>query len=978
MRMKLIPAILIATVVLLGVSSTLNAQSLVPLADNVEEPLLPAGISAGDVEMFGELVYLWKAQNGENVVHFVGDFELQLGSRRLNADQAVIWMTPREHDEVEYKAFEIVLWQNARVFESAGSVTRGPVLFVTLNSSGQVRTSADQKSTDKSDETAVFERAERVRSVMKRRLSEDAIMESPITVIELSGGTDSPEFEVRPNVSYQGNETEIEQAEGRAVVTVIGDVYVFRGESGGTDPLELRADRAVVFLLDSEEPGKPDEDRPGRRGPGTVDDDRGGLLKPLGEEDGGMSFGAGGRVEGVYLEGDIILSSGERSIRASQLYYDFIHDRALILDAVMRTFEPTRNLPVYVRAEQIRQLSAREFNAKNSRLTTSEFYTPHYHIGIQDLVLTDRSKRDAIVPSQPGHVSGSFKAKHSTFCLEGLPVFYWPYTSGNLSDTETGLRGIRTGYSDDFGVEFESRWSLFNVMGLEQPAGFDGSLLLDYFSKRGPATGINLDYETDTYFGLYRGYYIHDTGNDDLAGKFRDEEPDTQNRGRSTIRHRQYLPNDWQLSFELSYISDKNFMEEYFQNEFDEGKDQETVLYLKKQVDNWAFTSLLQYRILDFVNTTERLPDFGFYLIGEPIGSFATLFSENRAGWVRYRRAERDFHYHLLYGGPQGESGTTARGDTRQELEVPLVIGDLKVVPFGSIRGSAWDDSPADGGVERVFGTFGLRGSMYAWKVFPDVRSDLLDINGLRHMVKADIVAWGSSGNRDSSDLYPFDENVEDIDEVDGVSFGIRQRFQTKRGAPGKQRIVDVLTVDLEMGLFNNADGDEYTNGFVSYSRPENSVTRNYVNAAVMYRVNDSTQVLSEANVDLNDGSLDNFNLSLAVERTPRLSYLLGYRYIGELDSNLLGAGMNYRISEKYSLALREQFDLDQGKTAEFDLGIIRKFPRWYVGVTFALNEVDEDFGVSVSAWPEGLPRATLGSSRFTGLATSTGIRPGQ
>ena len=40
------------------------------------------------------------------------------------------------------------------------------------------------------------------------------------------------------------------------------------------------------------------------------------------------------------------------------------------------------------------------------------------------------------------------------------------------------------------------------------------------------------------------------------------------------------------------------------------------------------------------------------------------------------------------------------------------------------------------------------------------------------------------------------------------------------------------------------------------------------------------------------------------------------------------------------------------------------------------LNEADDDFGVSLSAWPEGLPRATLGSRRFTGLAESTGIRP--
>ena len=58
------------------------------------------------------------------------------------------------------------------------------------------------------------------------------------------------------------------------------------------------------------------------------------------------------------------------------------------------------------------------------------------------------------------------------------------------------------------------------------------------------------------------------------------------------------------------------------------------------------------------------------------------------------------------------------------------------------------------------------------------------------------------------------------------------------------------------------------------------------------------------------DGELDVANVSLTVDRTPRFSYLFGYRYIGETDSNLLGFGMNYRIDEKHTVAFREQFDL--------------------------------------------------------------------
>ena len=46
------------------------------------------------------------------------------------------------------------------------------------------------------------------------------------------------------------------------------------------------------------------------------------------------------RVAGVYLQGNVILSRGDRRIRATELYYDFENDRALILDAVMWADDP--------------------------------------------------------------------------------------------------------------------------------------------------------------------------------------------------------------------------------------------------------------------------------------------------------------------------------------------------------------------------------------------------------------------------------------------------------------------------------------------------------------------------------------------------------------------------------------------------------------------------------------------------------------
>ena len=135
-------------------------------------------------------------------------------------------------------------------------------------------------------------------------------------------------------------------------------------------------------------------------------------------------------------------------------------------------------------------------------------------------------------------------------------------------------------------------------------------------------------------------------------------------------------------------------------------------------------------------------------------------------------------------------------------------------------------------------------------------------------------------------------------------------------------------------------------------------------------------QQKQQQHYDLNDNEVDILNVSVSVERTPRLSYLLGYRFIDESQSNLLGIDMNYRMNEKHTLAVREAFDLERGQTLKFTVAFIRKFPRWYGALSFQLDEAEDDFGVSLVVWPEGLPQAALGSRRFTGLANTTSVAP--
>ncbi|MCO6435798.1 MAG: LPS assembly protein LptD [Phycisphaerae bacterium] len=978
---------LFGTLWLLLIAPLAVAQSPVPLDGGTDEPLLPASIAHLPVLIDGKIAYLAEDEDGTSIAHVIGNAFLRIGEpgrgQELRAEEALIWLNTETADGTPYVRLEIALWKDAEVREWAGTVTFGPVLMVTAATTGPIRIEIDEVSFDRPTFSPLYERGRVLREEMHRDDTPHAMRVQSVTQ---AGGEEGVPAGPPPVIQFraQGELHGPFATHGRRVLTVTGGTFLSRGEPGSGTLLEIRADNVVVFL-------PPSASAPsGDQGPA---DALGGV--PVATREGEMPAAEGGEspgdmgtspesrttgwadapqlatgfgdidVEAVYLEGDVVMSQGPNLIRASRLYYDFVRDRAMILDAVVRSPIPERGVPIYVRAEEIRQLSFNRFSATHAVLTTDEFHTPHYSIGAGYLELVSRPGFESVgAPGAPG--TGEYRIRDATFNVGGLTVGYWPALRGRVDTSETALRSVRTGNSDEFGVELETDWNLFQLLDLETPRGFDAEFSLDFYSERGPAAGIDGTYERDKYMGLFRSYVMTDNQRDFL-GREREEQPVRSTRGRILLRHRQYLEDDWQLTLEASYISDKGFLEEFFEDEFDNEKDQETLLYLKKQRDNWAFTILLQARLLDFYTQTERLPEFGYFRIGQPLGDSVVWHSANRLGFVRYRPMDQSFQ-ELLRDGRLVGSGSVVRTDSRQELEAPLDIGPLRLVPFGSIRQTSWDDTPDDGGVQRIFGTYGVRGSMYAWKTYPQLTSALWDIDGLRHVIKTDITAWAAHTNRDSHELYAFDENVEGIDEIDGVQVGVRQRWQTYRGRGETRRKVDVLTLDLETGFFNDATGEYKTNGFTSYSRPEESIARNYVNSNTIWRLNDRTALLSEMNYDVNDAELDILNVSVAVERSPRLRYVIGYRFIDESHSDLLGMDLSYALTDKHSLAVRERFDLRRGRTLDFTVALIRRFPRWFSALSFALDEPEDDFGVNLSIWPEGLPDAIIGSRRLTGL----------
>jgi len=956
-----------------------------------DELLLPDMVSELDIELQARYVRQWRADDGAIAPLFSGGFRLEMGRRRLSANEAVVWITPQRTEPDGRRYYELVVYLSgaARIRELAGTTIGDHALLVSnLRTFGRIIKQHDAHSPEVMTESPLYQRALRARAQREAGYVEPSAGQAGIEVTHPDAARRE---EARPRWTLRWGAANVEAAEtaaGEIVQVATGGVYFSQAGSPDSPALEILADNAVIFpaagaaeavlgtelegeareaVTDEEAAEEADEGPPPGARPGQEQADAN-LASALGTQ-----ARIAEQIHAVYLEGDVMLSLGDRYVRASRLFYDFEHWRAVILDAVFRADIPERGIPLYIRADEIRQLSKREFSARHARVSTSEFYTPHYHIGAEKVYIRDRTPRDA-AGSPTATVTGAYELRNTTLNVGGVPLAWWPYSKGDFKTSETLIRRFRTSYSDDNGFEVETAWYLFNLLGTRPPKGFDATFRLDYLSRRGPAVGVDTDYEREDYFGLARNYYIYDDGEDNL-GPLRDNTPDDQNRGRVLWRHRHYLPNDWEATHEISYVSDPGFLEEYEKSEWFEGKEQETVLYLKRARDTEAITILGNWRLLDFVTQTEHLPDVTYRRIGDTWLSPLVLYHESRGGAVRYRPDDRRFLNEWPTRKDQ-PTDLTLRMGLREEAELPIKIPGLNIVPFASGRADYWDGQPlGSGGLWRGFGLYGVRGGAYLARVYDDIHSELFDIDRIRHIIQPHFLAWWAHSNARSTMITPFDEGIETIDDFYGFAGGVRQTWQTKRGGAERRRTVDLLTLNLEAGFFGDRQ-DESSNGYANPIRPEDSRTRNYIAGDLIYRMSDTTSLLYDFNIDVNDWSLDRHDVSLAIERLPRLAYVFGYRHAGDIDLDLVGGGFNYRLNEKHISAVRIWYDVDQSELGELALSYIRKLPRWYFAVNFEVDEVFDDVKISVSLWPEGIPEWTLGSRRFTGLSTTTGIKP--
>lgn len=966
---------------------------------------------ADDLHLKGGTLRSYEVAGGTYILSLSDGFSLEIGDNKLKSNNAVVWLDciTTEHlgiKEVEYKI--TVYLQDKPVivqgksFMMSGVDVEHPViegnktLVAKFIVNGEVFATADKRLLEDPRTSMLYRNALLATNQIELQPSQGKTVTAKgqqqpgpkLNVLEKVFGADKsrtrkplqagvaepgaikpvPKFYYPVNIS-SATETPIKITnenlpDGSSIATILNRFYLWQKQDETGRLLEFQSDSAVIFYA-----AKSNE-------PNNVSN-----LLP------------NNSIKAVYFRGNMIMTEGNRTIRADEAYYDFQKKKGLMVNAEIRTLDPQRGVPLYVRAGKIRQVAENKFTAKDATLTSSEFHTPQLSATASEIYITDVTSIDEET-AKLGKKSYDFMMKDVKLKANNQTYFWWPRLSGNLEKPDLPLKTVRFSHDNTFGNSIETEWYLARLLGLREPPGVDSSFVYDYYSKRGTGIGADINYKRDDYFGDLNAYVINDRGKDDLGRSRQNVQPEDKTRGMVSFQHRQFLPQHWQLTLESFYLSDEYFLESFRRNDFLNGKEQETIIHLKWLKDNQAFSVLGKWRINDFQDQLEELPSAQYHLKAQSLfDDKFTLYSDSFAGRMRQRVGENhDFTVKQEF---------YTFGSHRTELDFPLKYKSGNIVPFvagtfgyddrsGFARDIATGTGNQFGDQEIFIGQAGVRASTQYWKLYKNARSKFWDIDGIRHIVKpyANVSVFAnSSDSAEQKDIY---------------SLGVLQRWQTKRGEGDKQRVLDWMRLKLEytkvgqqsdvkrpdrtiwnddlipLSIFSApriSNGD--LNGFRQFELfgPQ----RDNVYGDYIWRLSDSTAILSDFTYATQDSELEQFDVGISRLIWPDLSIYVGTRYLknienndGKKGSNTVTFAMTYRLTPRYTISLAHQYDFRIRKSIATEVSIIRRYHRLYYGLTYSIDETLDRRAVILNIWPEGIGELAFGSRSFMGLDNPT------
>jgi len=978
---------------------------------------LPLGAVPGQIELAGQRAWVWAepasvpGQSPTRRVVLSGDVRVVLGNRELHAARASVWLQRLESRNGR------TVYQVYAYFDRVSTPTAAPPVGFsadTLPVEGVIEIEGSPELRADLAENGPVGSAfvERARSSLADRLrvllelpTLDETLGLPLDRPESVPGLPSPQYTPDPDLGLAGDAASLLEtladAPQRApifaddgVLTVgfgpKSELTVVPGEGGEQDAavvtggvtvlyedlaqgrtLQMQADRGVVFVP-----------------PGTATRLAGGVSPA--------------DVRGIYLEGAVEASDGNYTLRGPRVYYDLASDRGIVLDGVLSTFDARRRLPLYARADVIRQESARQFAADEVTLANTAFFRPQFSIGAESVTLTLPEGTDGAADTDGAMLAD---ARSITLRAGQVPFLYWPIFRGDPQ--QPALRGVSVDNSTGDGFAVKTTWDVEPLLNVELPEGVGADLLVDGFFSRGAALGTEIDWNRPDQQGKLFAYTILNDQGQDRLRTGRELEQDGDTRGIVLFEHRQHLDERWTVWLDAAYASDETFVDAFFDELQRDERELTTGGVIQRREGNSLLELEARTQVNDFIVNdaalqtpgfvTERLPEGRYIrqaddLLGSAAPGVLTLFSEYRAGLIRANANEatpteqgfdRDSISQLAFGIDADETiaerleldgvpdDAFARLDTRQEVVATLNAGPVRITPFTTGRVTFYDERFEDFGDEvndrvRLWGGAGITLSTTFQAVFDRVRSRALDLHRLRHVVEPSITAFHAGTNTERGEVPVFDNEVDRLVEGSMVRIGLDQRWQTQRGGPGRWRSVDVVTLDAELVLSSDTGQDAPIGRFFP-TRPELSRPGDFGRVRGTWQLSDAIGFAGEIIYDFEQSQQARTSGGILIDHSPTSRSSIEYRFLNVLNESFLDAVNVQQLGDRYTLSSSLVFDLDRNDLRRISTEITREFQSVFVGFGIGFDNIQGTTSFGFSFQPKGFGSG----ARLRGIGTN-------
>jgi hypothetical protein len=360
----------------------------------------------------------------------------------------------------------------------------------------------------------------------------------------------------------------------------------------------------------------------------------------------------------------------------------------------------------------------------------------------------------------------------------------------------------------------------------------------------------------------------------------------------------------------------------------------------------------------------------------------------------------------------------TGRFYTAHELDMPINLEFLRVVPYVQGQVVGWNNQIGGESVGRYMGAIGGRADLLIYKPFPDVDNELLNIHGLNH--KIDFVAdyrdaysnvnLNQIGVQDDLDdnsyesvrryfamvnyaggllpmqydprflllrraTSPITGSTDIQASMQTLKLGIHQRLQTKRGPEGRRRIIDWMILDVDTTYFPNSSRDNFNTPFGQtmynyewYIGDRTSITS--FGWFEFFKISGDPLFKVVTKSKLNPIGLDIISTGININRPPRGNIFIGYSVIdtGLIQTSALISSYSYWMSPKWYLTFGSAYDFANQILLSANAAVTRVGKDYLIsaGLTASPLQNSIQFGFEIS--PRISPSLQLGSSGLNRL----------